>query len=60
MPFIVALGYDVFNPQSVGLFDNKERKEERIALSDLTDRFALAPRLHATVARYENKVAASA
>ncbi len=46
--------------KSVGLFDNEERKEDRIVLSDLSDLFALAPRLHATVARYESKVAAPA
>jgi hypothetical protein len=44
--------------KSVGLFDNEERKEERVGIADLTDLFALAPRLQATVARYDDKVAA--
>lgn len=36
----------------VGLFDNAERKEERITLAGLEDLYALAPRLKATAAHY--------
>jgi predicted type IV restriction endonuclease len=38
--------------KAVGLFDNEQRKEERVALGDLDALYELAPRLRAAVANY--------
>jgi predicted type IV restriction endonuclease len=40
--------------KQIGLFDNAERKEEKLPLTTVDDLFGLAPRLKATLAVYEH------
>jgi hypothetical protein len=56
----IARLYFTGTKKVVGLFDNEQRKEERVVLTDLDALYELAPRLRAAVAHYTGQTNAAA